>query len=148
MACARCSRRDFLAFSGKAVVAGVAVQALPSCTTAQKTVAAGNATLTVDISLPENVALADAGGAVYVNDPNDIERPIIVVRAADDLVFAFSSRCTHAGGFVGLPAGGLETCPLHGSKFDIAGKVLLGPATVNLTSYTAVLSGNVITITV
>jgi Rieske Fe-S protein len=125
--------------------AGVAAYGLQGCTQATKP---GVKTVTVDISQPANAALASAGGAVFVNNPNDAERAIIVYRAAADKVNAFTSRCTHQGGQVGLPSGGVETCALHGSQFSTDGSLIQGPAALPLPVYPATLNGTVITITV
>ena len=50
--------------------------------------------------------------------------------------YAIDAACTHVGTdvkFVSASAG--FTCPLHGSKFDFDGKVLTGPATIDLPHY-------------
>jgi cytochrome b6-f complex iron-sulfur subunit len=148
MGCADCSRREFLVGSVKiTAAAGIAAYVLPGCTQAPKP-GAQSVTVTVDTSLPANAALANAGGAVFVNNPLDADRPIIVYRAATDKVNAFSSRCTHMGGPVQLPVNNVETCPWHFSQYSTDGTVVLGPATQNLPVYAAVISGTVITITV
>jgi cytochrome b6-f complex iron-sulfur subunit len=149
MPCKGCSRREFLVGSIKVTaVAGIAAYVLPGCTQAQKPGAPGATTITVDVAQPANAALANVGGAVFVNNPLDADRAIIVFRAATDKVNAFTSRCTHLGGQVQLPVNGVETCILHGSQYSTDGTVILGPATQNLATYTAVVNGTVITITV
>jgi len=46
----------------------------------------------------------------------------------DDMGFgAFSARCTHLGCPVQRTADGFS-CPCHGARFDMAGRVLSGPA--------------------
>jgi cytochrome b6-f complex iron-sulfur subunit len=148
MPCRECSRREFLVGSvTAAATAGIAAYVFPGCTQAQRP-GAHTATVTVDISQPANAALANVGGAVFVNNPLDADRAIIVYRAAAGTVNAFSSRCTHQGGQVQLPVNGVETCFVHGSQYSSDGTVILGPATQNLAAYTAVLNGTVITITV
>jgi Rieske Fe-S protein len=131
-------RREFIinglrysAFAGAAAL-------LPGC--AKK--------LTVDINVPANAALASVGGAVFVADPGDSFRAIIVCRTGPDTVSAFSSKCTHAGGQVALPGkDGTSVCQMHGSRFDMTGKVLLKPATQDLKKFAVTLSGSRITIT-
>jgi cytochrome b6-f complex iron-sulfur subunit len=148
MPCRGCSRREFLVGSVTlAATAGIAAYVLPSCTQAPRP-GAPPVTVTVDISQSANAPLANVGGAVFVDNPLDAERAIIVYRAATDKVNAFSSRCTHLGGQVQLPVSGVETCILHGSQYSSDGTVILGPALQNLATYTAVLNGTVITITV
>jgi Rieske Fe-S protein len=130
-------RREFIinglrysAFAGAAVL-------LPGC--AKK--------LKVDINAPANAALASVGGAVFVADPSDSTRAIIVIRSGSDTVSAFSSKCTHAGGQVGLPGkDGVSVCQMHGSGFDVMGKVLSKPATQDLKKFVATLSGSSISI--
>jgi cytochrome b6-f complex iron-sulfur subunit len=146
MACEKCSRREFLLVSGTTVAVGIALPALVSCATSSKSPTSPGGSVTIDVTQSANAVLAAPGGALYVNDPNDADRPIIVVRIDQTTVNAFSSRCTHLGGQVALPSGGVETCPVHGSQFDTAGKVLAGPATANLKTYVATISNNVITI--
>lgn len=126
-------RREFIINGLRySAVAGVAVL-VPGCAR----------TLTVDITTPANASLASAGGAVFVADPDDATRPIIVCRTGPDTVSAFSSNCTHAGGKVALPGrDGICVCPVHGSRFDLTGKVLKKPATQDLKKFVATLSGS------
>jgi Rieske Fe-S protein len=54
---------------------------------------------------------------------------VVVVKATDGTVHAFSSTCTHQGCTVAKVANGKITCPCHGSVFDAnTGAVLAGPA--------------------
>lgn len=56
---------------------------------------------------------------------------------------AVNPTCTHAGCRVGWQvAQKVFVCPCHGSKFDIAGKVLKGPAAKPLTTYEAKIEDN------
>ncbi len=68
--------------------------------------------------------------------------PVLVVRRADDSVFAIAARCTHQG--ASLDRGVLKlgdsvptvTCPAHGSVFSlIDGRVRRGPATQPVQAY-------------
>ena len=58
--------------------------------------------------------------------------PILVNRGQGNEFHALSARCTHSGCVV--PAGG-AACPCHGSRFDLTGAVLQGPATTPLARY-------------
>ena len=58
--------------------------------------------------------------------------PILVNRTQGDQFYALSARCTHSGCVI--PAGG-GACPCHGSRFDLTGAVLQGPATTPLARY-------------
>lgn len=131
-------RREFIINGLRySAFAGVAVL-LPGC--ARK--------LAVDITTPANASLASVGGAVFVADPDDATRAIIVCRTGMDTVSAFSSKCTHAGGQVALPGkDGVCICQAHGSRFDMTGKVLAKPAKQDLKKFVATLSGSNIRIT-
>jgi nitrite reductase/ring-hydroxylating ferredoxin subunit len=61
--------------------------------------------------------------------------PILIVRSSRREFVALSTQCTHEGCPVKPPAGGLITCPCHGSQYDLDGKVLRGPAQFPLTRY-------------
>lgn len=67
---------------------------------------------------------------------------VLLVRSADDSIFAVSARCTHQG--APLDRGVLNlrdsdptvTCPAHGSVFSIAdGRVRRGPASKPLEAF-------------
>jgi len=63
------------------------------------------------------------GGVVLAKDK------VVVTRPAADDVRAFSAVCTHQGCTVDGVAGGIISCPCHGSRFDAAtGAVRNGPA--------------------
>ncbi len=55
----------------------------------------------------------------------------IVVRAGG-AVRALSSRCPHLGCRIGRVAGDELVCPCHGSRFNLAGKLVAGPAARDL----------------
>jgi Ferredoxin subunits of nitrite reductase and ring-hydroxylating dioxygenases len=68
------------------------------------------------------------GGAQLYQDEN-----VVVSRAEDGSLKAFSSICTHAGCAINKLQGTTLVCPCHGSEFDATtGKVLRAPATVPL----------------
>jgi cytochrome b6-f complex iron-sulfur subunit len=60
---------------------------------------------------------------------------------------AFTSVCTHEGCDVDTFASGRIRCPCHGSQYDIAGQVVVGPATMALRRFIANRSGNSLVIT-
>ncbi|MDQ1723097.1 MAG: hypothetical protein QOG52_125 [Frankiaceae bacterium] len=69
------------------------------------------------------------GGAKLVTvDGHDL----ILTQAAAGQPSVFMNRCTHLGCKIGIEGSAL-VCPCHASKFDLAGKVLQGPATAPLT---------------
>jgi nitrite reductase/ring-hydroxylating ferredoxin subunit len=53
----------------------------------------------------------------------------IVHRHADGTVQAWAARCTHLGCRLDRVIDGVVVCPCHGSRFDVDGRVLAGPAT-------------------
>ena len=105
-------------------------------------------TFTIDLTDPSNAALTTIGGALKFDMPGQ-DLPIIVIRMASDEVLALSSKCTHQGLEVNLPANNMITCPWHGSTFDINGNQTGGPAPAgtSLTEFPASLAGNIITVT-
>ncbi|MGW3667226.1 Rieske (2Fe-2S) protein [Streptomyces sp. NPDC005141] len=68
------------------------------------------------------------GGAQLYQDQN-----VVVSRAENGSLTAFSSICTHAGCAINKLEGTTLVCPCHGSEFDATtGKVLRAPATAPL----------------
>lgn len=87
---------------------------------------------TLHLSDKENENLRAIGGYVVVNN-------VIVAQAKDGKFIAVSANCTHEGTqLVYKSADNQFYCPLHLSRFDSAGKVVLGPATRSLVQYTTV----------
>ncbi len=103
--------------------------------------------ISIDLSKSENSALNTIGGARKIPNPRDKKRPIIVTRVSENDVAAFSSKCTHFGCEVALPAKAAIACPCHGATFDLKGKVTGGPARKDLQPFVATLTGSLITIT-
>ena len=50
-------------------------------------------------------------------------------------IYAMTTICTHQGCTVGVPVGTEIICPCHGSKYDLAGGNLLGPAVLPLVHF-------------
>ncbi len=61
--------------------------------------------------------------------------PLLIVRISDTEYVTLSMRCTHEGCTVNAPKDLVVQCPCHGSRFDLTGRVLAGPAQRRLTSY-------------
>lgn len=59
-----------------------------------------------------------------------LEQYIIV--SENDLTTVYSAHCTHLGCKINKMEGDRFVCPCHGSEYDIAGKVIKGPAYKNL----------------
>ncbi|MFD4675935.1 Rieske (2Fe-2S) protein [Lentzea sp. NPDC058450] len=87
------------------------------------------------------VASVPSGSGLLVDMPGNAQ--LLVVQPRSGEFRAFNPACPHVGSFVNPPAGGVITCPLHGSAFDPAtGAVRKGPATSGLTEVAVVRSGD------
>jgi Rieske Fe-S protein len=84
-------------------------------------------------------ALRTVGGSVRIvfQGVNQGEG-IMVTRATATSITAVSETCTHAACMVNMynPTTQRFSCPCHGSEFDVTGRVLQGPARINLTRFT------------
>ncbi|HUS66442.1 MAG TPA: Rieske 2Fe-2S domain-containing protein [Kofleriaceae bacterium] len=88
--------------------------------------------------------LRDPGGAAVITAPES-SCPLVVSRTAAGAT-ALDAHCTHFNCLVELNAGRLE-CPCHGSRFDLDGAVITGPAVRPLATYVAVVEADGIRIT-
>jgi Rieske Fe-S protein len=138
------SRRDFLASSAKITVACCA---LPFALQATEGLAAeASATeISLNLNAGQNAALANPGGAIYLDLPNG-KHTLIVWRESESVFKAFSSACTHKGVRLNLPKDGKLVCPAHGAEFDKDGKAIKPPAKNPLTNYKCVREGDLLTI--
>ncbi len=85
------------------------------------------------------------GAMLAFTFPPDDEIHGIVFLTREAQLRALSTRCTHAGCMVAWQRkGGAESlrCPCHGSRFDIAGQVLNGPAKLPLARYAVRVEGD------
>ena len=110
--------------------------------------AAGTAILTAEYLSP-NVLLEPSptfkAGPVDEYTPNSvtkmIEEKVYIVRAKEGYFYALSDVCTHLGCITNwLPDEGLIACPCHGSRFDVEGNVIHGPAPRPLVRYSITLN--------
>ncbi len=96
-------------------------------------------------------ALATVGGSVQLNF-SPIYKPLTINRATSTVFVTLDSVCTHAGCTVNkfLSANGSMRCPCHGSRYDVYGRVIGGPADADLVSYKTAFSpsSNIITVEV
>nr|AUN36437.1 ubiquinol-cytochrome C reductase iron-sulfur subunit [uncultured bacterium] len=65
------------------------------------------------------------------------ETPGLVFLTKSGQLKSLSAKCTHAACTVAWQNGTELRCPCHGSRFDLTGKVLQGPATKPLATFTA-----------
>ncbi|MCZ7602570.1 MAG: Rieske 2Fe-2S domain-containing protein [Melioribacteraceae bacterium] len=154
------SRRDFINKSAK-TIGGIAVGSfvvtfINACSGDDSSPTSpngngnggGTVQLTVDISSAQNSSLQTVGGMLTLG-ANDIDpQGIFIYRQSESSVIAFSRECTHERCQVGsFASNNIATCPCHGSQYNQLGNVVTGPAASSLRRYTAVLEGNIITIT-
>jgi len=113
------ARRDFL---GRA--------ALWSC------VATGGAMLLGMLRLPMPSVYPEVGKKFRIGPPDRYlpntatvfpDRNVLIRRDPEG-VFAISLVCTHLGCITRVESDGSFTCPCHGSRFDVDGEVVQGPA--------------------
>ncbi|KUG27013.1 hypothetical protein ASZ90_003143 [hydrocarbon metagenome] len=155
------SRRDFINKSAKTIggiaVGSFVVSFINACSSddsspTSPTNGGGNGNdpveLKVDINLPENSSLQTIGGLLTLGSNGIDPQGIFLYRQSETSVIAFSRECTHERCQVGaFGSNNIATCPCHGSRYNQLGNVVTGPATSSLRRYSAVLEGNIITIT-
>lgn len=151
-----CSRRDFMKKTilniGTVAFGTYTIAFLSGCSDSDITSPSGsvsdtNAVITIDLTLMENQDLISVGGTLALSGNTLDGLGILVHRAAENIVKAFSRSCTHQGCTIDAFINSVSSCPCHGSQFNTAGNVVTGPASRSLTQYTATLSENTITIT-
>ncbi len=79
--------------------------------------------------------LTTDGTGIVTGEHGPDGAPILIVRRSATSFSALSTQCTHEGCPVNPPAGGVITCPCHGSQYDLEGHVIHGPALYSLASY-------------
>ena len=87
----------------------------------------------VRLAVRNHPPLDRAGGQLAVA-AEGVARPILVLAQGDGGYLALSSECTHLKCTVELQ-GDRIVCPCHGSTYDRAGGVLVGPAERPLARY-------------
>jgi len=133
-------RRDFLNNTGAALGVGIIVQTLEGCSKSSVAPPTPTTGLIIDLSSPTNSALKTTGGFV-------LTKGIYVICTAPSTYVALSAVCTHQGCTVNFNSSSNQfSCPCHGGKFDISGKVLVGPPSSPLHQYTVAVNGQLLTI--
>jgi nitrite reductase/ring-hydroxylating ferredoxin subunit len=146
--CDGLSRRGWI----KRFLFGSAVS--PSCAAlflSEVTEAAQSGPGVLKLSVATYPALATVGGSVQLNF-SPIYKPLTINRATSTVFVTLDSVCTHSGCTVNkfLTVNGYMMCPCHGSRYDVYGRVIGGPADTDLVSYKTTFSpsSNVITVEV
>ncbi|MFF3905432.1 Rieske (2Fe-2S) protein [Streptomyces sp. NPDC001848] len=97
---------------------------LAACSAGGEDGATPDATRTAPVALGAENDVPKGGAKLY-RDEN-----VVVSRAADGSLKAYSTICTHAGCPINKLSGTTLVCPCHGSEFDaLTGKVVQAPAT-------------------
>ncbi|WP_329369454.1 Rieske (2Fe-2S) protein [Streptomyces sp. NBC_01483] len=116
------ARRTVLRGGALAPVAGIA---LSGCSGGSGGGTPATPTAPVELGAESEIA---KGGAQLYREAN-----VVVSRAENGSLKAFSTICTHAGCAINKLQGTTLICPCHGSEFDAAtGKVLQAPAAAPL----------------
>ncbi len=140
-----CSRREFLKRVGT-ITAGFAVATYLSVPTTIYGKQSRQLVLQVDLTAEENCPLLEVGRAIWIKNPQDKKRKIILYRENEGEVKAFSDRCTHKGGPVILGKKGEWICKWHKAEFNKKGAAIKKPAKAPLEEFEATLEESIISI--
>ncbi|HEX7939745.1 MAG TPA: Rieske 2Fe-2S domain-containing protein [Gemmatimonadaceae bacterium] len=124
-------RREFLRKAASVAAGGAIVGPLASmaCAPAEKHPPRSFET-TIDVA-----SLTQDGQSLVAPVKGIDNYPILVVRKSADAFNALSMQCGHMGCPVNPPVGKVITCPCHGSRYDLNGKILNGPTQYPLAEY-------------
>ncbi|MFI8998323.1 Rieske (2Fe-2S) protein [Streptomyces sp. NPDC053542] len=107
-----------------AALAGIACAGAAACSTGGSGSGSVPKAPTQETELGAADAIPVGGAKLYP------EEKLVVSQPAKGEFKCFSSVCTHAGAVLNKLDKEVATCPLHGSRFDVAtGKPVHGPAT-------------------
>jgi cytochrome b6-f complex iron-sulfur subunit len=132
-------RKEFLSMLGVGAAAAAISMCVESCAKAQTTKTAPTVDFKLDLNQSSNQALLTNGGSLAVQG-------VVVAKTNAGAYIAVSQACTHQGtAILYRPSNNDFLCPAHGSTFSPAGGVNMGPAMVNLKSYSTQLqAGNIL----
>ncbi len=145
-----CTRREFFVGAAKVVaVMGIAAVIMSPAEIFAKSKKSKKAKeLEVDLSVKENKPLTEVGGALMLDNPNEKKAKIILYRNSETEILAFSSKCTHVKGPVGLPdKDGKMVCKWHNAEFNLEGEAIKGPAKKPLKKFVCLLDKETVTVT-
>ena len=146
------NRRDFLTNSTKAACAcalGVGSLFINSCSNPNESSTPIDSTgleLDFDLTTDEFIALQIDEGSVATGS-NEIDSAGLLLLRSDNIVKAFTRRCTHQGVQLNAFSNGVSVCAYgHGAQFNANGQHISGPGNGSLKSYETLLDGNVLTV--
>jgi cytochrome b6-f complex iron-sulfur subunit len=113
----------------------------PSNLTSLKTIQGTVSNNQISISLGSSSPIANKNTRALV-EYNNGNGAIIVEHSSNDTYKAISGICTHQGCIVADFDGSDFVCPCHGSKFDLNGNVVQGPAPSKLRQYNTSVENN------
>lgn len=102
----------------------------------------------ISVSLAASSPIAEKNTRALVEYSN-ASGAVLVEHNSDDTFRALSGVCTHQGCFVTYfdSTKNIFICPCHGSRFDLNGSVVQGPAPSKLAEYTTRVENNSLIIT-
>jgi cytochrome b6-f complex iron-sulfur subunit len=135
----RSNRREFLTKSisvlGFGIIAGTIPTLFSSCNSSPT---ASSNPVATEVIISNYPSLLNNNGYVKISiSGRNNNKPIIIIRKTETEFTVLSAVCTHQGCTVNDPniSGKSITCPCHGSKFNLTGGVMSGPANGALTSF-------------
>ena len=146
------NRRDFLTNSTKAACAcalGVGSLFINSCSYPNESSSPIDSTgleLDFDLTTDEFIALQIDEGSVATGS-NEIDSAGLLLLRSDNIVKAFTRRCTHQGVQLNAFSNGVSVCAYgHGAQFNANGQHIFGPGGGSLKSYETLLDENILTV--
>jgi cytochrome b6-f complex iron-sulfur subunit len=110
------------------------------------TITLGCIAMNVKINIADHPSLRIVGGTDVIAPPES-SCPLALERQDENTLTAISAVCTHAGCTIALDGPTNNwLCPCHGSRFDMQGNVIAGPAARPLAHYKVMFDGTTITI--
>ena len=146
------NRRDFLTNSTKAACAcalGAGSLFIKSCSNPNEPSTPIDSTgveLDFNLTTDQFIALQIDGGSVATGS-NEIDSAGLLLLRSDNIVKAFTRRCTHQGVQLNAFSNGVSVCAYgHGAQFNANGQHIFGPGGGSLKSYETLLDENILTV--